>query len=335
MQRKLKIIKKRQTDSDRLEQHINQYNNISELEKKIKAGLLANQVDSVDREAAFKSIKEKIKSKKEDRYSIFNLIRNAAAILAIPLLLGSIWFYFNYKNEIYQLTTETLEQEIEIPPGMRSQVILPDGSSVWLNAGSKIKYSFPFVKNKREIELSGEGYFNVAKNENSPFIVKSGETFVKVLGTKFNLKAYPDEENVEIALKEGSVKFIISKGENRCKYYEMHPNEFLTYNKVNEISTLYKTNVNKYIAWHNNTLILDETPMRQVAVLLERWYGVKVEYDKQIEHYRFNTTFENESLFKVLELLELSSPISIKYLPAKVDEDTKILGKSIVLITKK
>ncbi len=139
-------------------------------------------------------------------------------------------------------------------------------------------------------------------------MVKSGNTAVEVLGTQFNIKAYDDENNIEIALKEGKVKFD-AKHSSRQKSIGLKPGDHMVFDKKTGQVKLKNTDINKYIAWHDNVLILDETPMEEVAVLLQRWYGVKVVIrDNELKKYKFTTTFENESLFRVLELLELSSP---------------------------
>ncbi len=236
-----------------------------------------------------------------------------------------------------EIARETLTwQEIQSPAGVRTQLKLPDGTGLWLNAGSKIRYSIPFIRETRNVELTGEAYLQVAKNEMSPFLVRSGNTEVKVTGTSFNVKAYPDEEQVEVTLKEGSVSFYAQLAGDRKLSAGLRSNDHLVFNK--ETGEAYKENttINKFICWHKNVMVFDDTPMDQVARTLERWYGIKVIIaDKEINTYSFTTTFENEPLFRVLELFELSSPISITYTPGKIDKDTNIAEQSIVTITKK
>jgi ferric-dicitrate binding protein FerR (iron transport regulator) len=216
-------------------------------------------------------------------------------------------------------------------------VVLPDGTDLWLNAESKIKYGIPFTRENRQVELSGEAFLKVVKNENAPFIVNAGAASVKVLGTQFNVKAYPEDEQLEVALTEGSVDFAGTTADGKKAAATLIPNDFLAMNKATGKFRLENKNLNNHISWVKNIIIFDETPMPEVAKTLERWYGVKVVVaDAEINKYRFNTTFENESLFRVLELLELSSPaIKIKYTPGKINRQTNIASPSTVTITPK
>ena len=310
--------------------------NLSSFDKKLEAGALVHQIDLVDVEKARIIVNSRI-FRRNRKYNIVSMLTRVAAIFALPLLAFTIWSLFLQKKQVEIIENEITWQEINSPVGLRSQVVLPDGSNLWLNAGSNIRYSIPFTRETREIELSGEAYLNVIKNEGSPFIVKSENTAIEVLGTQFNVKSYPEDNHIEVALKEGRVKFSICENGEQNKYIELKPNDYLRFDKVSKSVTLDKKNIENYIAWHKNILILNETPMEEVGKLLEHWYGVKVVIgDNEIKKYKFTTTFDNEPLFRVLELLELCSPnLSINYNPGKMDMTTKKASQSIVTITKK
>jgi transmembrane sensor len=151
------------------------------------------------------------------------------------------------------------------------------------------------------------------------------------------VKAYPEDEQLEIALTEGSVEFTGTMADGKKAIATLAPGDFLAMNKTTGQFKLQNKNLNKHISWVKNIIIFDETPMPEVAKTLERWYGVKVIVaDAEISKYRFTTTFENESLYRVLELLELSSPaIRIKYSPGKINKQTNIATPSTITITKK
>ena len=310
--------------------------NLSSFDKKLEAGALVHQIGSVDVERACTIVNSRI-SRRNRNYSIVSVITRVAAIFALPLLAFTIWSLFLQKKQVEIVENEITWQEIHSPVGLRSQVVLPDGSNLWLNAGSNIRYSIPFTRETREIELSGEAYLDVVKNGESPFVVKSENTAIEVLGTQFNVKSFPEDNHIEVALKEGRVKFRIYENGRQNKYIELKPNDYLKFDKISKSVSLDNRNIENYIAWHKNILILDETPMEEVAKLLEHWYGIKVVIgDNEINKYKFTTTFDNEPLFRVLELLELSSPqLSIKYNPGKMDKTTKKVSQSIVTITKK
>ena len=159
---------------------------------------------------------------------------------------------------------------------------------------------------------------------------------MKVLGTKFNVKGYPEDKNIEVALKEGGVGFCFVKSDGKKVFTNLKPNDYLVLNKENKTIIKDNRDLAKYIAWHQNVLIFDDTPMMEVASMLKRWYGVKVVIDsEEIKKYKFTTTFENEPLFRVLELLEQSSPIKVKCTRGKFNKKTNTVTPMIVTITSK
>jgi hypothetical protein len=311
---------------------------LSSFEKKLEAASLIEKIHRVDVNKAYEKVIQKINHKNKI-HSAFETIIRIAAIMTLPLLAFTIWSLFfqkeNFIPETARLDKPTW-QHIESPAGMRSHIILPDGTNLWLNAGSNLRYTIPFAGKTREVDLEGEAFLDVIKNNNSPFRVNLKNTSVEVIGTQFNVRSYPGSETVDIALKEGRIKFTVTDSQNKIKTYQLTTNDYLQYNKDIETVRLDNRNIEKYIAWHNNIMILDDTPMEEVARLLEQWYGIKVILNNnEIKSYKFTTTFDNEPLFRVLELLELSSPISIKYIPGKPDPITKKLSQSLVTITKK
>jgi ferric-dicitrate binding protein FerR (iron transport regulator) len=309
---------------------------LSSEDKKMEAGILIDEIKNVDVDRAYQKVTTRIKAQ-SNTTRIITIITRIAAVLTLPLMAFTIWSLFLQEKPLELAENEITWQEIQSPAGMRSHVVLPDGTDLWLNAESIIKYSIPFTRENRQVELTGEAFLKVVKNENAPFIVNAGTASVKVLGTQFNVKAYPDEENLEIALTEGSLEFTGTTADGKKAAATLIPNDFLAMNKTTGQVILQNKNLNKHISWVKNIIIFDETPMPEVAKTLERWYGVKVIVaDAEINKYRFTTTFENESLFRVLELLELSSPaIKINYTPGKINRQTNIASQSTVTITKK
>lgn len=305
---------------DEFEKFVVSRENMTEEDQKLEAALLIDRINMINTDYAYEKVQNQISVKVLDSSWILNL-RKYAAILILPLFLAlsySLYLNFIPKNQ------DTVSYELTCPIGIRTQAILPDGTKVWLNANSSIKYQLPFVQKERNIKLSGEAFFEVTKNQESPFIIESQNSFVKVLGTKFNIKSYPEDNEIAVALQEGSVDFKTTNNENKTIESILKPNEYLVYTKANKSLSVTSENISKFISWRQNRMILDETPIRDVAVLLSRWYGVQVEViDQEILNYKFTTTFENESLSQVLELLEISSPVRIKYVPVKSDSGTE------------
>jgi ferric-dicitrate binding protein FerR (iron transport regulator) len=146
--------------------------------------------------------------------------------------------------------------------------------------------------------------------------VQTGRSKVEVLGTSFNIKAYDEEPDVEVVLIEGKLRFM---ADVEAEDVVLSPGERAVFEKDKGIK-VSREPVEKYAAWRFGKLVFDETPMEDVSRDLERWFGVKVILtDSRLSSYRFTTTFENQSLQQVLELLELSSPIKSKYEPATIN----------------
>ena len=311
------------------------YKGLSEEQRIIEALRIKSEIDSVNVNAAYNAVKDRLHKAKTYQI-IMNRITRLAAILTIPLLLFTFWNIFNGSLSFNKNESSITWQKIESPLGIRSYIKLPDGTDLWLNAGSTIKYSIPFSNETRHLELTGEAYLNVAKNRDVPFIVSAQNTTVKVLGTQFNVKAYPYDNTVEVTLEEGKVEFHYTKNNGEQVFTPLEVNDRIVFNKNN--SSVYRINekIEKYFAWHKNILVFDDTPMPDVAQELEKWYGVKVQIDdEEILKYKFTTTFINEPLTRVLELLELSSPIRITYKPDSINNSTHRASQSVVTITKK
>lgn len=320
----------------KIEKFLDFRNGLTTEDKKLEAGVLIEEIKTVDVDTAYHKVSSRIKARSQTTH-IITIITRIAAVFTLPLLAFTVWSLFLQEKPTELVQNEITWYEIESPAGMRSHIVLPDGTDLWLNAESKIRYSIPFTRENRQVELTGEAFLKVVKNENAPFIVNAGAATVKVLGTQFNVKAYPEDEQLEIALTEGSIEFTGTVADGKKATATLIPSDFLAMNKATGKVGLENKNLNKHISWVKNIIIFDETPMPEVAKTLERWYGVKVVVaDAEINKYRFNTTFENESLFRVLELLELSSPaIKIKYTPGKINRQTNIATPSTVTITKK
>jgi transmembrane sensor len=292
---------------------------------------IISEIENIDSKIAFTKVQGQIQKGKQ-AITLLNMLSRIAAMLFIPLLIASAWLFFNPQKIS---TSQFAIQEITSPPGTRSQVVLPDGSKVWLNAESTIKFSIPFQEESRDIDLQGEAFFDVAKNPEQPFIVQSGNVKVKVLGTRFNFKSFAEDKNIEVVLEEGKISLNLP-GKTGTQEAIMEPGDRAVIEKESGKATIGNENINKYIAWHSGKLVFDNTPMSEVARLLERWYGIEVNVqDSEIMNYRFTTTFENESLFQVIELLGLSSPIRIEYIPASIGKNNQTRTKSKVQISKK
>lgn len=222
---------------------------------------------------------------------------------------------------------------VETKKASKSKLILPDGSTVWLNSGSKLSYKDMMNKAEiREVTLTGEAYFDVARNPKRPFIIHTSNIDVKVLGTEFNVKAYPDDATVETSLIHGSVQVYLKN--DPSKSYLLKPNEKLILYKPREVvnttnrnSSNLKTFVGipkvaveklNYIngspiateaAWVRNQLSFKGESFKEVAVKLERWYNVEFEFNNnQLELEQLTGTLPSESLKLALDAWKFTTP---------------------------
>ncbi len=255
-------------------------------------------------------------------------LERAAAILFIPLVLAGVWL-FNTRQPFRDGDEQIVYNTVEVPLGMRSSMVLPDGTSVSLNAGSTLKYPVAFQQENRRVELTGEAYFDVTKDKNRPFIVSTSDIAVRVLGTSFNCSAYPDDEQIVTALVEGEIE--ISGKVNGQRRFPIKPGEVAVFSKNGKTIEKSKVNLEKYISWTSGKLMFRDDPMEKVIEKLGRRYGVKFQLDdRELLKYTYSATFSTESLDQTLKMLALSAPIRFEFLPK--EEDT---GIQIIQLTKK
>ena len=248
-----------------------------------------------------------------------------AAIL-IPFVFLSYFTYRYFTDMPVKLEEIPLISEIHTPNGSKTQMSLQDGSKVWLNSGSYIRYDSRFGRSNRTITLSGEAYFEVAKDEHSPFIVHVGDVQIKVLGTNFNVNAYSENNGVSVALIEGSVEMSTDKNNAR-----LQPGNIAHYNaatgKIDVTTTqtvessdskqrsdviatkklLAANSLENALAWKDNRLIFNGESFEQIIATLERAYNVKVNIrNDQIKKRRFAGDFTNnetiEQIFNIMSV---------------------------------
>ncbi len=230
---------------------------------------------------------------------LYNRFSRVAVVLVLPLLALSIFLMINKSYEPLQFA------EIVAPKGEKAQFVLPDGSSGYLNSGSKLKYAYPFRKN-RLIELSGEGFFNVVPGKNI-FTVKVHNMKVEVHGTRFNICAYDDDPNTVTTLEKGSVSVIANDG---GKIVEIKPGQQAVFNKSNNQIINRKVDVDLYVSWKDNMLRFQNASFADVVKKMERWYDVKIILDEKLKYTQHYTmTIKTESIREMLDLMVVTTPM--------------------------
>jgi ferric-dicitrate binding protein FerR (iron transport regulator) len=184
---------------------------------------------------------------------------------------------------------------------------LSDGTKVWLNAASSLRFPTAFVGSERKVEMTGEGYFEVAHNDKKPFLVRAGGMDVEVLGTHFNINAYEDEEAVKTTLLEGKVR--ASAGHDQAVV--LKPGEQARLSQSNaQLSTLNNINVEEVIAWKNGKFQFGEAmDIGMVMRQLSRWYDLDVVYDGKVTGHIGGTISRNVKISEVLKMLEMTGAV--------------------------
>jgi ferric-dicitrate binding protein FerR (iron transport regulator) len=253
--------------------------------------------------------------------------RGFAASMAASLLAVALVLFFMAQNGS-TATKATSENVVSTKPGSKSKVQLPDGTQVWLNADSKLTYKEHFEGKYREVTLTGEAYFDVAEDKSRPFIIHTNSIDVKVLGTAFNVRSYPEDQTTETSLIRGSVEVILRNDSG--KKIILKPNEKLVVRQatgeprkaavsqpansekiptitVVPIHSLDADSTTYETSWVKNKLAFDGETLEQAAQKIERWFGVTVNIKTEsLKKEVFTGLYEDESLAEVLAALQLS-----------------------------
>lgn len=261
-----------------------------------------------DKDAAFAAFRQRVADAqfqpKESKRRL-GWLRYAAAVVAV-IAVG----FFSYKGGQSQLEASLGEIVVEAPQGSRSEMVLPDGTKVWLNAGSKISYSQTFGYTVRLVRLEGEGYFEVAHNELLPFSVESGNVRVKVLGTKFNVRDYPSDAEASVSLAEGRVSMCSTRKATTERV--LTPGQRATVNKESGRIRVDDYEVANAIQWTNGILVFDGESLRDIVNDLERCYNVRIIVKTpSLYNLHFYGTFirQEQSLREVLDALAATGKI--------------------------
>lgn len=285
-----------------------------------------NKIDEIHKKILFKlnqTEKKEIKEKRKLKW--LPIFQKVAAILIVPVIIASV--YCNICNSDKNIC-ENSWVEINSPGGARTEFHLPDGSSGWLNGGSKIKFNPVFAKS-RSVELEGEAYFDVAKHNGIAFTVNTPDMSIKVLGTKFNVQTNINDGFTEVVLEEGRIE-----ASGTTKYFNegLLPGDKLVLNCNKNILKIESVDTKSYTAWKDGLLMLNEETLEQGARRIERWYNVDIDIvDDVLRNYGFKATFKDESLEEVIRLLAITTPIDYEILPRKVDENGIYLKRKIIM----
>lgn len=279
--------------------------------KKINFDLLLGRIHreinlAQTRKLLIKSKQNLIRYKKREYF--IKIITRVAAVLMLPVFGFGLYMSARYQSAIANRTYNEVFSSVDAI----TKVTLPDGSNVWLNHSSSLKYPSIFQGNSRNVELNGEGYFEVVSNSKIPFIVNAGEIQIKALGTAFNIMAYPNEDRIETSLIKGRVELQrINANGKVIPIFTMKPSDLSTFQKENNKISTRIIHDDRYFSWKEGKLTFNEEPMNEVVKKLSRWFNVDIIVkDPELLNLTYTATFVSETLPQVMELMAMISPVS-------------------------
>lgn len=258
-----------------------------------------------------------------------------AACFALMLALSSYLLFQNYR--IGQFTAS--ESEIVVPYGSRTNISLPDGSQVWLNSGSSLTYKSDFSRN-REVSLTGEAFFNVRNLDQKQFVVNTSDLRIRVLGTSFNIKSYPEENVIETTLVKGKIEVESLNDQEAVRTVLLTPNQKLVYRKnsdqinptreqndplpdekihlqkigIKNMRIVQSVNAEDDSSWKDGRLIIKSEFLEDLAIKLERYYNVEIAFQNDsIKKFKYSGTLEEVTIEEVLNAITSASPIPLQY----------------------
>lgn len=257
----------------------------------------------------------------------------AAACFLGGLLISSV--IFREKQEGVASMPQTIT--IQANAGMRTHFNLPDGTLVYLNSGTTLSYLWPYEEKERQVAVAGEAYFEVIPDPERPFVVsvRNDRMRVKVLGTKFNVQAYPEEDQVQTTLVSGSVDIEVVKEGKVIGKTLLNPSDKAVYDAVKEKMNIYSVNTDYETSWKDGRLIFKNMPLPQVLKKLSYFYNVKFDVrDEIIDSYCFTGIFQDKQLSQVLDYLKITSQIEYEIKTIRAD-DSRTVQQSVVVLKRK
>ncbi|MDR1098416.1 MAG: FecR domain-containing protein [Tannerella sp.] len=248
------------------------------------------------------------------RRPLMNWYQTAAVILV--LLSMGYWISVPESPEVYYTQNRMITAK-----GSKGRFKLPDGTVVWLNSESRLVYPETFEKDRRQVELTGEGYFQVTEDRKKPFIVKTGNMDIEVLGTSFDISNFPFTDHIEVVLLSGSIKV---KGDDFPDPVMLEPGQLLTLNKENHSTSIRTTKAGLHVDWIRERLVFDNTSLSDIIISLEGWYNIEIECPKTFaDRARLSFAVRGENVTELFNAMSLIIPINYT-----VDENKiKILPK--------
>lgn len=294
-----------------------QLNRATEIHRGLNATAVLNRAN---KQKSWTKIEQKIHRRNYKLYA--QTFLKYAAVLVLAFVSGM--YIYSLKRAPVQ---EIQYAEIEVMHGQTGHIFLFDGTEVWLNSGSKFRYPNQFNQSERNVFLEGEAYFKVKSNKNLPFKVNTQTLQVEVLGTSFNVSAYPGDGYHAVVLEEGKVSINEISGE---KIGELHPGQIALKRDGVDGVKIEGTEPYQYTSWKDGKVVFEGERLGDIAKKLERWYNVEIRFEKEkLKDYMFTgTILRNKPIDQSILALELLAPIRFRY-------EVKAAEKNVIVIVER
>ncbi len=268
-----------------------------------------SEYDLIDVNAAKEKVKRKIKIQSNNKFLIARKLLKVAAVFVFTFGIGWLTYYiFEKASSKHFQYIETVTKN-----GEKAQVVLSDGTKIWINSGSSLKYPDVFTGKNPEVFLEGEAFFDVSLNRNKPFIITTSLIQVEVLGTEFNISSYPDDETIETTLVTGTVKITSKNAKSKWgkETYILKPNEKAIFSKNNNTIVVDEVITKYYTSWKDGRLYFNNETFEKIAKRLERWYDLEIKLTgRELKYNRYTCVVNKDKTIEhVLNLLDICTPI--------------------------
>jgi ferric-dicitrate binding protein FerR (iron transport regulator) len=251
---------------------------------------------------------------------LLRVVGYAAAVVLVFGLGMSVRYFVPGKSPV--LFSYMASTKVEVPPGQMSNVVLPDGTTVQLNSGSKLVYSGSYNNGQRQVQLEGEAFFDVAKDAEHPFVIQTRLLDFKVYGTSFNVEAYPEEKEVNTTLVEGSLGVLAKSGKELTKLF---PGENVLYQEDSKSIVISKVDPGMYTSWKEGIITFRSESLDEIARKIERWYNVEIVIQNpQVANERYMlTVMKYKPIDQILEVLKITSGLNYR-IEHRIDKPARI-----------
>ncbi|TKG94251.1 DUF4974 domain-containing protein [Puteibacter caeruleilacunae] len=286
---------------------------LSSYQKKIESDKTLKAWEHLNKEMGSKA--------KVRRLTPGHVLQYAASVIAI-FALGALFQYYIIGKQFETVGLADLYTTVEAPFGQTAKATLPDGTEVYLNSGTTIKYANQFIGDERRVEISGEAYFDVASDKERFFIVDANDLQMKVYGTEFNVHAYPDEKIMHTTLIEGSLGLESTSGNELVR---LKPGQDAAFDKESRRLNVKNVNLDLYTSWKDGVITFRNESLKTIVTIMERWYDVEVIFnDKNLgDEVYSGTILKNRSATDMFDIMGVV--VGFKYeLQTKFNEQDRI-----------